>query len=276
MEFRNFSVRDVVRCLEDLALVVVAGNKAEVEALGRMELCREVNTVAWMLSTPKEAVRAAFASAGMAGVGAREAIEGEVDLFEEGIDLEGDEYLALMDAVMPKIQKVKEDWLEIFMLRDQVAGAGAPSEEERAKLLAAAFEEKGTDKIQAGGIVLRNFTYRSFVRAGEVLRLTLVVGSDKEIMELPLGRFVREAMMVAWMQSAEPEAVRAAFLSSGEGAEAVELAVDLFEEEVEFDAGVVLGLFAQVTRWVKMARAAWFSMEKRETKLAAGDPPPNS
>ena len=120
--------------------------------------------------------------------------------------------------------------------------------EKREELREAAFDEP--DVIEVAGLKLRTLSVRDIKRA-ELLGLRLLLEPPDKIMEIPADRVLREAVTIAWMKSEPVELVAATFRA---GKEAVEEAVDLFEDRLALDQ--VKSIVREVSRIVKIANAA--------------------
>ena len=121
-------------------------------------------------------------------------------------------------------------------------------DQERDRLRDAAFDEPAT--VHVAGLTLRNLTVRDLKRA-EQLDLRILLGTREEIEALPRIRVLREATVIGWMKS---RPVREVMDTFHRGQDAVEAAVDEFEEELGVE--LVKPLVEEVLRIVKIAQAA--------------------
>ncbi|MHA1544628.1 MAG: hypothetical protein ACTSU8_05785 [Alphaproteobacteria bacterium] len=130
-------------------------------------------------------------------------------------------------------------------------------------------------------IRLRTFSFRAFMRSGKELGLTAVVGSMEDMEAAPGDVILHEAMIVAWMQSSPPAEVRRVFKAYKTDSEAVEDAVEEFEDNLQFNDEAITKLLTEVCRVIILAKRTWFKIIARQNSAgkvpkAPADLPKNS
>lgn len=130
-------------------------------------------------------------------------------------------------------------------------------------------------------IRLRTFSFRAFIRTGKELNLTAIVGSIEDMENAPGDVILHEAMIVAWMQSSPKEEVRRVFKAYKTDPDAIEDAVEEFEDNLEFDDTTLSKILVEVCRVVILAKKTWFKLVARQNaegkySKAPADLPKNS
>lgn len=144
--------------------------------------------------------------------------------------------------------------------------------EEREESRNRVWEEDG-EPLEVAGIKLRTFTFRSFMRAANELKLSIVLCGEEDFEQIPDTQVLQEVMTVAWMQSEDPAEVKRVFRA---GEEAIEEAVEDFEDRVDFRPGPIHELISEVLRVVLQAKVSWVQIIQRdESKKVAEDAPGN-
>jgi len=135
-----------------------------------------------------------------------------------------------------------------------------------------AWEEDG-QPVEVGGLTLRTFSFRNFMRAAEELRLGVILCGEQEFEELPNTQVLNEVMIIAWMQSADPLEVRNAFKA---GTEEVLEAVEIWQEGIEFTAANMRELMSEVLRVTFIAKKSWAQIVARDSAVKSDEDAPGN
>jgi len=136
-----------------------------------------------------------------------------------------------------------------------------------------AFEPSAEEPVEIAGLSFRKLSYRAFKRAAFDLKLNIILLSATELETIPAEQVVDEVFTLGWMQSTSRDEVNRVWKR---GTEAVEDAVEEWQDEVPFEAEDIRKLMTEVLRMVITAKMNWFRLIPRNKDTGKVTPPGNS